>query len=656
MSTPAGSGVVTLARRFGDAVLWAVCLVVAGAGVHAQSADPPSWSYFGGSSAFTRYAPLAQIDRETVRNLRIVWRRPAIDSTLTRAFPALRPSNYLRSTPILIDGVLYASNAVGLVEAFDPGTGETIWTQPPPSSTLAGVAGRAAHGVAVWADGEDRRILALRNSSLYALDARSGRPIIGFGDGGRVDLTPIGARVANGGASPIVVGDVVVVAGTVDGAGDSGVRWKGSLAENVRGYDVRTGALRWTFHVVPRPGEFGAETWGDGSLALSGDLGAWCCLSADLELGYVYVPLTAPTAAYYGGHRPGDNLFSNSLVALDAETGERVWHFQMVHHDLWEYDTIGPPTLGEITVEGRRIRAVMQPSKTGFLYVFDRVTGEPVWPIDERPVPPSAVPGEQTSPTQPFPTKPPPFAHHGVTQADLIDFTPELEARARNVASTFTLGPIFTPPSLVSDQSDGTQGTLALPGSWGSGNWNTGAFDPDTGFYFAFSHLVPRVYRLADASGQPGAEMTYYSPNRDAPYLDGIPLIKPPWGRITAIDLNRGEHVWQVANGGGIRDHDALRGLDLRPLGVASRPVALVTRTLLFLGEGSNVFGGIQPNMWGAGFRAYDKASGRVVWQTELPAGTTGGPMTYVHDGRQYIVVPIGATDHAAEWVALALP
>jgi len=243
-----------------------------------------------------------------------------------------------------------------------------------------------------------------------------------------------------------------------------------------------------------------------------------------------------------------------------------------------------------------------------------------------------------------------------VTQADLIDFTPALQARARDVASTFTLGPIFTPPSLVSDQSDGTQGTLALPGSWGSGNWNTGAFDPETGFYYAFSHVVPRVYRLADASGQPGAEMTYYSPNRDAPYLDGIPLIKPPWGRITAIDLNRGEHVWQVANGEGIRDHEALRGLDLRPLGVASRPVALVTRTLLFLGEGSNVFGGIQPNMWGSGFRAYDKASGRVVWQTELPAGTTGGPMTYMHAGRQYIVVPIGATDHAAEWVALALP
>jgi quinoprotein glucose dehydrogenase len=424
----------------------------------------------------------------------------------------------------------------------------------------------------------------------------------------------------------------------------------------VRGYDVRTGALRWTFHVVPRPGEFGADTWGDGSLTESGDLGAWCCLSADPQLGYVYVPLTAPTAAYYGGHRPGDNLFSNSLVALDAQTGERVWHFQMVHHDLWEYDTIGPPTLGEITVDGRLVRAVMQPSKTGFLYVFDRETGEPVWPIEERPVPPSTVPGEHASPTQPFPTRPPPFAHQGVTEDDLIDFTPALATRAAEIAARFVIGPIFTPPSVVSDDAGRTQGTLALPGSWGSGNWNTGAFDPRTGMYYAFSHVVPRVYRLADASDRPDTEMVYYSPNRDAPYLAGIPVIKPPWGRITAIDLTRGEHAWQVPNGGGIRDHAALRGLDLPPLGIASRPVALVTATLLFIGEGGNVFGGIQENMWGSVFRAYDKATGSVVWETDLPAGTTGGPMSYMHDGKQYVVVPIGGADYPAEWVALGLP
>ncbi|MEE2965170.1 MAG: PQQ-binding-like beta-propeller repeat protein [Acidobacteriota bacterium] len=643
--------------RMGRVLGLVCCLATVAAVASGQDDDPVSgWSYFGGSAAFTRYAPLDQIDRRNVSSLGIVWRRPALGAVFTQGFPELRPTTYLRSTPILVDGLLFVSNAVGLVEAFDPGTGETVWIQQPPTPTLEGVAGRGAHGVAFWTDGIERRILSLRNNYLHALDAATGRAVQSFGAAGRVDLTPEGARRANGGSSPIVVGDVVVVAGTVDGAGDSGVRWKGTVPENVRGYDVRTGELRWTFHVVPKPGEFGADTWGAGSLEESGDLGAWCCLSADLELGYVYVPLTAPTAAYYGGHRPGDNLFSNSLVALHAETGERVWHFQMVHHDLWEYDTIGPPTLGEITVDGRRIRAVMQPSKTGFLYVFDRQTGEPVWPIEERPVPPSTVPGEQASPTQPFPTKPPPFAHHGVTEDDLLDFSPELAARARETASTFVLGPIFTPPSIVSDQLDGTQGTLALPGSWGSGNWNTGAFDPETGLYYAFSHVVPRVYRLADASDRSGTEMAYYSPNRDAPYLDGLPLIKPPWGRITAIDLNRGTHAWQVANGRGLREHPALLGLDLPPLGVASRPVALVTATLLFIGEGGNVFGGIQPNMWGRTFRAYDKGTGNVLWETDLPAGTTGGPMTYLHDDKQFIVVPIGGQAYPAEWVALALP
>ena len=636
-------------------------LAASGAAAQTGSAGPTGaasgdWTYFGGTRAFTRYAPLDRIDRTNVALLRVAWRRPAVDASFTRPFPELEPSGYLRATPILVDGVLYASNAVGLVEAFDPGTGEALWLQRPPLPTLEGVAGRGAHGVAFWSDGVDRRIFSFRNRFLYALDAETGDPIAGFGEGGRVDLTPAGATTARGGASPIVVGDVIVVAGVVDGAGDSGVRWRDSAPENVRGYDARTGALRWTFHVVPRPGEFGADTWGGDSLDASGDLGSWCCLSADPELGTVYVPLTAPTAAYYGGHRPGDNLFSNSLVALDTATGERVWHFQMVHHDLWEYDTVGPPTLGEITVDGRRIRAVMQPSKTGFLYVFDRATGEPVWPIEERPVPPSTVPGEHASPTQPFPTKPPPFAHQGVGEDDLIDFTDALEEQARATADRFVLGPLFTPPMVVSDEPGGTDGTLALPGSWGSGNWNTGAFDPETGFYYAFSHVVPRVYRLADASGEENAEMAYYSPNRDAPYLDGIPLIKPPWGRITAIDLNRGEIVWRAANGRGLRDHPALRGLDLPPLGIASRPVALVTATLLFIGEGGNVFGGIQENMWGPTFRAYDKATGTVVWETELPAGTTGGPMTYLYEGRQYIVVPVGGRDRPAEWVALALP
>jgi quinoprotein glucose dehydrogenase len=451
-----------------------------------------------------------------------------------------------------------------------------------------------------------------------------------------------------------VVGDVVVIGGVVDGAGDSGMQWRGSAPENVRGYDVRSGRLLWAFHVVPEEGEVGVDTWENDSWKYSGDLGSWCCLSADEDLGLVYVPFTAPTAAYYGGHRPGSNLFSNSLVAIDAATGERVWHFQMVHHDLWEYDTVGPATLGEITVDGRTIRAVIQPSKTGFLYVFDRETGEPVWPIEERPVPQSDVPGEHTSPTQPFPTKPAPFGQIGITEDDLIDFTPELRRRALEVANTFVFGEIFTPPSVVSTAEGGKDGTLMLPGSWGAGNWNTGAFDPETGFYYAFDHAIPRVYRLEEATDS-SSEMTYWSPNREAPYIDGIPLTKPPWGRITAIDLNSGEHVWAAANGDGLRDHPLLEDLDLPPLGFANRPAPLVTKALLFIGDGSDVFGGTQPNMWGPGFRAYDKATGQVLWQTELATGVTGAPMTYMFEGTQYIVVPIGSRDDPPEWVALGL-
>jgi glucose dehydrogenase len=612
------------------------------------------WHYFGGDRAFTRYAPLDGLDRTNVDSIEVLWRRSAVDAQVLDAFPDLSVPANLRSTPILVDGVLYAPDALGLVEAFDPGSGATIWRQRPFDASREEATGRSSRGVDYWRSDDEVRVLAVRGAYLYALDAETGDPISAFGDGGRVDLVPESAQSYGWSSGPIVVGDMVIVGGTVDGAGDSGMRWRGSAPEDVRGFDVRSGRQRWAFHVVPRDGELGVDTWGEESWRYSGDLGSWCCLSADAELGLVYVPFTAPTAAYYGGHRPGDNLFSNTLVALDAGTGERVWHFQMVHHDLWEYDTVGPPTLGDITVDGVRIRAVMQPSKTGFLYVFDRATGDPVWPIEERPVPESTVPGEHASPTQPFPTKPAPFARQGITMDDLIDLTPELRERAQAVADSFVTGPIFTPPSVVGSGPGDKRGTLMVPGSWGAGNWNTGAFDPETHVYYAFAHEIPRVYRLEPATG-PDAEMEFWSPNRDAPYIDGLPITKPPWGTITAIDLDTGEHLWSAANGPGPRDHPLLRELELGPLGTANRPAALVTRTLLFIGDGGDAFGGVQPNMWGEGFRAYDKVTGEVVWEIDLPAGVTGGPMTYMLDGRQYIVVAIGGRNRIPEWVALGI-
>ena len=625
---------------------------------------PPSaeWTYYGGQNSFNRYSPHTQIDAETVGSLEILWRRPGIDAQLAEEFPELAFNNYLRGTPILVDGTLYAPNAVGLVEAFDPGTGKTRWVQQPLS--LEDARGRSFRGVAHWMDDDtdlssdnghaDGRIISVRGSWLHALDAGTGEPVASFGKGGSVNLVPEGRDRFNWSSGPIVVGDIIVIAGTVDGAGDSGTEWRDSAPEDVRGFDARTGALVWTFHVIPREGEFGADTWGDGSRELSGDVGSWCCLSADDDLGIVYVPLGAPTSAYYGGHRPGDNLFANSLVALDAATGERLWHFQMVHHDIWEYDTLGPPVLGRIHVDGRAVDAVMQASKTGFLFTFDRRTGEPVWPIEERAVPQSKVPGEATSPTQPFPSKPPAFDRQGVSGKDLIDFTPEIHERALALADSLVMGPLFTPP-MEEGSVEGKIGTYVVPGAWGAGNWHTGAFDPETGTYYAVSLTLPNVWRLSRTLNPDEMEFGTQGgwPRAE---IDGLPLVKPPWGRITAIDMNRGEHLWMAANGDAPNDHPLLEGLDLPPLGNANRPAPLLTATLLFIGEGSDAVIGTPDTHWGTEFRAYDKTTGEVVWEMDLPSGTTGGPMTYMHEGRQYVVVAVGGSEHPAEYVALGLP
>ncbi len=644
-----------LTLRFLPPGIWLMLVLSAAtAPLHAAEA-PANWSYWGGTKAFNRYSSADQIHAGNVAELEMVWRRPAVDAAITEAWPRLRVSGNYRATPIYMDGVLYASNGVGLVEAIDPANGATLWVQALDENSLEEARDTSTRGVEYWSDGARERLFTVRKGKLYALDPASGAVDVDFGVGGAVNLTPVGAdRFSLASSGPIVVDGVVVIAGTVDGAGDGGAQWRGAHSEDVRGFDAVSGELLWTFHAVPRQGEFGVETWGNDSWRGAGDLGSWCCLSADEELGYVYVPFTAPTAAYFGGHRPGDNLYSNSLVAINAATGERVWHFQMVHHDVWEYDNVGPPVLGDIVVDGRPIKAVMQANKTGWVYVFDRVTGEPVWPIEELPVPPSDVPGEVLSPTQPFPTKPAPIASQGISTADIVDF-PEVSQVARATVANFTIGPIFTPPSIVSDEPGGNQGTLTLPGSWGSANWNTGAFDPETGYYYGFANDIPRVYRLVEAN-DPNADMPYWSPNREAPYIDGIPLTKPPWGRITAIDMNSGEHVWQIANGDSLSDHLDLDELDLPSLGIASRPAALLTKTLLFIGEGSNNHGGTQPNMWGTAFRAYDKFSGEEIWRTELPSGTTGAPMSYLHQGKQYIAVAVGSLGDDPELVALALP
>jgi quinoprotein glucose dehydrogenase len=607
-----------------------------------------------------------------VKNLQVVWRRPAVDPQLLAKFPDLIAPNYFRGTPIMIDGMLYGPNGVGLVEAFDAATGQTKWVQQPVEPTLREAAGESTRGVAYWRKAADERIISVRGEYLYALNARTGAPSSDFGENGRISLnrhTQDEARYF-GWPGPFVVNDVIVVGGNGGGKagsgyGDSGYEPK-AQAEDIRGFDVHTGKHLWTFHILPRKGEPGYDTWGKGSAEYVGNMAAWGSMSADEQLGYVYLPLSAPTASHYGGHRPGKNLYSDSLLCLDTKTGKLVWYYQLIHHDIWEYDAATPPILGDINVDGNRIKAVIAANKTGFLYVFDRVTGKPVWPIEERPVPKSTVEGEETWPTQPFPTKPPPFDRQGFTEADLIDYTPQLHQKAVEIASHYVMGSLFTPPSEKSDDPKGKQGTLVLPGGWGSGNWNTGAFDPETGLYYAVSMTLggsfgltrnpdpenPMLYgtgRLPGAPRQPREQMT------GELTLEGLPIYKGPYGRITAIDLNKGTIAWMAPNGDGPRNHPLIKDLHLSPLGTTGRPAPLLTKRLLFLGEASDAVMGRAGIPGPAKFRAFDKATGEVIWEKELPVGTTGGPMTYLASGKQFIVVPIGGKDYGAGWIALAV-
>ena len=661
-------------KRIRRLLLGGLCLglLVAQADVaHAQlSAIHGEWSSYASDKANTKYTQLEQIDHDNVGNLRVLWRRPGVDPQITEAFPDLNPHNYLQSTPLMIGGVLYASNSVGLVEAFDPGTGETLWVQEAIHEGFQGVAGRGARGVAHWRSDSSQRIFSVRGDYLVSVSTETGSLVRDFGDDGKVDLTresegPNSPFFRSGGTSgPIVVGDVVIVGG---GGGDDFSVYQEGDVEDVRGYDVRTGRLRWTFHVVPRPGEFGSETWEDDSWKIGAAIGAWPPLTVDEELGYIYLPMSSPMHAFYGGDRPGQNLFGNSLVCIDAKTGERVWHYQLVHHDLWDYDLPAAPVLGDITVDGKQIKAVMQTTKHGFLFVFDRVTGEPVWPIEERPVPASTTPGEIAWPTQPFPTKPAPFDRQGASVDDLIDFTPELRAEALEIVKPYVLGPLFTPPSVAAPGH--TQGTISVPGAFGAGNWNGGAFDPETGIFYVASHTNPYVNDLVRPPALVEASSPYTHGPEGPPLAateccdqydvygpEGLPLFKPPYGRITAIDVNTGEHVWMAPNGEGPRNHPRLQHLNLPPLGQQGRAAPLLTKTLLFIGEGDPINFGTPKGGGGNKFRAYDKASGKILWETALAAGTTGAPMSYLWNGKQYIVVAIGSEEHSAEWVALGLP
>ncbi len=629
------------------------------------------WRFYSGDQGSTKYSPLDQINASNVGNLKVAWQRPLIDPDFLEQHPKLRYSNNFRSTPIYVDGVLYLSNGIGLVEAVDPATGKTLWLQKPFESGSAGLRGWAARGVAYWSDraqkqadlagdvgGKARnRIFSVRGEHLIALDAQTGDFIEDFGDEGRVNLTvglgPL-MKQYQWTSVPVVIRDVVIV-GSAMVFMDSAVTKEGPPGD-VRAYDARTGELKWTFNVIPRAGDAATATWDDDSWQYTGAGNVWSLMSADEELGYVYLPTSSATNDMYGGHRLGDNLYTDSIVCVDATTGKRVWHFQTVHHDLWDYDNPAAPVLGDVTVDGKRTRIVAQITKQSFAYVLDRVTGKPLWPIVERPVPRSTVPGEVASATQPFPTRPPPFDRQGISLDDLIDFTPQLRAEAEQIAGQYVLGPMFTPPSVYSDDPAQKKGTLQLPGSVGGADWTGAAFDPDTGILYVPSMTSPFVADL-----QPGdpkiTNLRYQARSRELIHGPrGLPLLKPPYGRITAIDLNRGEQVWMVPNGDGPRNHPAIRHLNLPPLGHAVRASPLVTKTLLFVSEGDQINVRTPPDGGGNKLRAFDKATGEILWTHRLSAGSTGAMMSYRHQGKQYLIVPIGGREHRAEFIAFSLP
>ena len=618
------------------------------------------WQYYSGDNAATKYSPLDQINKSNVASLKIAWRRPQVDASLLKG-ESIRLLNNFRSTPIMVDGVLYASNGVGLAEAFDPETGQTIWVQQPGvdgAGNTDPLRGSGNRGVAYWGAGADARIITFRGRYLYALNPRTGERISTFGQNGVVDLgADVGPRSTGyrWNSVPLIARDVIVMGSTMVDQ-DSATKIEGDPGD-VRAYDVRSGKLRWTFHVVPRADDAAAiKTWVGDSWQYTGAGNVWSLMSADDELGYVYLPTTSVTNDMYGGARLGDNLYSTSIVCLDATTGKRVWHYQTVHHDLFDYDNPAAPILVDITVDGKPIKAVAQITKQSWVYVLDRVTGKPVWPIVETTVPASTVPGEKASPTQPFPSKPPAFDRQGITEDDLIDFTPQLRAEALAIFKRYRTGPVFTPPSVAGEGPNDLKGTIELPGSIGGADWTGAAFDPETGMLYVPSMTNPFVANLIPGDPKE-TNLRYRASTRELIQGPrGLPLVKPPYGRITAIDLNRGETKWTIANGDGPRFHPELKALNLPPLGQSVRAAPLVTKTLLFVTEGDQINVRTPPNGGGKKIRAYDKATGAVLWETALEAGSTGTLMTYLHKGKQFIVIAIGGIQHPAEFVAFSLP
>ena len=651
------------------------------------------WRSYHGDVKNHHYSPLAQVTAENFSKLEVAWRFKT-DSL------GNRPEYKLEGTPLMVGGVLYTTAGTRrAVVALDAATGELRWVHGEPEGARGAAAPRqlSGRGVSYWTDGREERILYVTPGYfLIALDAKTGMRIPGFGKDGAVDLKA-GAVYGSGQSIDLIKGEIglhatpaigngVVLVGSAFREGHT-PRTHNNTKGLVQAFDVRSGKRLWTFNTIPRPGEFGNETWEENSWAYNGNVGVWNQMAIDEELSLAYLPVETPTSDFYGGHRPGNNLFAESLVALDLKTGKRKWHFQLVHHPIWNMDISSAPILEDLTINGKPTKAVSIMGKQAMVYVFDRATGQPVWPIEERPVPQSDVPGEKTSPTQPFPTKPPPYDHQGVTTDNLIDFTPELRAEAVKLMARYKTGPIFTPPPLSR-----AEGPIASFRSSGDTNWPGGAFDPETQMLYvpSYTSLVPvglmpppskefsdirfvlgdartGVRYITGPGENAGADAPPPTPGAPAtggeggggggPNPQGLPYLRPPYGRITAIDMTRAEFVWQIAHGetpDSVRNHPALKGVNVPRTGQAGAAGVLVTKTLVIAGEPQATT--LPGRQRGAMLRAYDKASGKEVGALFMPAQQSGSPMTYMVNGRQFVVVAVSGGNYSGEYLAFALP
>jgi quinoprotein glucose dehydrogenase len=680
-------------------------------GMSAHSTKNGEWPHYTGDLAGTRYSPLDQINADNFNKLEVAWRFKT-DNLGTR------PEYKLEGTPLMVKGMIYTTAGTRRsIIALRADTGELVWVHAEFEGQRAVNSPRqlSGRGLSYWTDGREERILYVTTGyRLIALDAKTGNRIPNFGKDGVVDLK-VGVFYGNGKqidleagdaglhSTPIIAKDTVIV-GMAMKEGFT-VKTHNNVKGQVRAFDVRTGKQLWAFHTIPRPGEFGNDSWHNNSWAENGNTGVWTQITVDEELGLVYLPVETPTSDFYGGHRPGNNLFAESLVCVDLKTGKRKWHFQMVHHPLWDHDLSSAAILADINVNGKAIKAVAMPSKQAWVYVFDRVTGEPVWPIEERPVPKGDVPGEWYAPTQPFPTKPPAYARQAVTEDDLIDFTPELRAQALKVMAQYKNGPLFNPPIL--SKLGGPLGAMNIGILNGGTNWPGGGYDPETRTIYApasNASLAPvglieppegfsDIKYAMGTAGQPfvvregpgfGSAADYpQQPRRRATteaapsptgtggaappaggggtgggtLVQGLPLVKPPYGTLTAINLDKGEIAWQVPHGDTpdtVRNHPALKGLNIPKTGQNGAVGLVVTKTLVIMGDPqvTNMPGRSR----GAMLRAYDKATGKEVGAIHMPAQQSGSPMTYLLNGRQYIVVAVSGGAYSGEYIAFALP